>query len=147
MTGFIVESIRKALGGTVGYLIAGSIALAFAIIGLAFLWQGLEAWLAPHIGATAALFAVGGLALVIAGLVILIAYLVLKPRRTPKPESIEALEQQALELGLMTVETLREQVRANPGKAALIALAAGTVLGANPRLARAFIDVTRIIGR
>lgn len=144
----LIGTAKKGLTGMLGYIFAGLVAAVFALMGIFFLWQGLATRLVPEMGVPGAFAVSGGLALLLAGFIALGIYLVARRgspdhRSTPEQETSE----QALELGFMAVDVLRDQVKAHPGQATLVALVAGAVLGANPQLARTFVDATRHLGK
>lgn len=147
MHGVLVGPVKKNIAAAAGLIVTGAIAFGFAVIGLVYLWQALAAWLTPQTGLTVALLICAGAALAIA--LLLGALMYRASQKGPAGKEADtadptlAASEQAFHLGLMAVDALRGKVRENPAKATLIAAAAGVVLGANPKLARAFVDFSK----
>lgn len=140
----LIESFKRNIAAAAGVMAAAVIAFAFAVIAIVYAWQALAAWLGPRTGMVAALLICAGLAALVA--VILIVVLYRSARRqaggdsaTPEPGTGD----QAFQIGLLVAEQLRQSVKDNPMKATLGAGLLGLVLGANPRLARAFVDYSK----
>jgi len=139
----IAEAGKSCLLAALGFLVAGAAVATLSIIGLVFIWQALQAWLVTEVGTVGALLISGTAALLAAFCVLLAIHRSRRARRPIAADRETAASQHAFALGLLAIEALRAKVKANPGKAAVIAAIAGAVLGANPRLARAFVQLAK----
>ncbi|GAB4148566.1 MAG: hypothetical protein Tsb0016_19630 [Sphingomonadales bacterium] len=139
-----MDSFKRNIAAAAGAIVAAVIAFAFAVIAIVYLWQALAAWLGPQTGMVVALLICAGLAALAAAILIILLF---RSARQPGGESGRAAEpgtgDQAFQIGLLVAEQLRHSVQENPMKATLAAGVLGLVLGANPRLARAFVDYSK----
>ena len=139
-----MESFKRNIAAAAGAIIAAVVAFVFAVIAIVYLWQALAAWLGPQTGMLAAWLICAGLATLVAALLIVLLYRSARRQgggnaTAPEPGTGD----QAFQIGLLVAEQLRQSVKENPMKATMAAGILGLVLGANPRLARAFVDYSK----
>ena len=126
---------RAALTRAVARLAGLCVALLFVVIAVGFAFAGLYVWLAGQWGAAPAAFAVAGLALVLAFLVL--ALVALFDRRRPSSWPTRGPMLAAMgEVGAGLGEDAGALVRGHRRPALLAALAFGFVLGVSPRARR-----------
>ncbi len=145
MKSTLLNLAAKNMGDVMGYLVAAILVAMMIFLGLGFLGYGVYLWLLPQLGLQSAAFLTGGLVLLVALLVACVACIAFREKTGSSPSSSPERDLGQLETGMIAAEFIREQVKANPAQAAIIALVGGAALGANPKLARMFIDMVNKI--
>lgn len=111
------------------------VAAAMGVLAVVFLSLALYFALVAPLGAPLAALVTGGVLLAVAGIVVLVAWLMISPpRRQPAKSGEPDGRAAAARLGEMLGEETGNWTKRHPGSAMLAALAAGFAVGSSPKL-------------